>query len=130
MAFFDELLSTQNVNVARFARDVDDTFFVVFKHCANDIFGVLLFISRHHLSKKLAIGHLFTSKVIKGESFFTTFLQLLWLSEYRTKISSIILMERERLFLVSMQVISSGNADFFKSCSPDLNATVAKEGIK
>ena len=39
-------------------------------------------------------------------------------------------MERERLFLVSMQVISSGNADFFKSCSPDLNATVAKEGIK
>ena len=32
---FSELLSTQNVNVARFARNVNETFSVIFKHCVN-----------------------------------------------------------------------------------------------
>ena len=31
---FTELLSIQNVNVARFARNVECDFFVIFKHCA------------------------------------------------------------------------------------------------
>ena len=30
---FNELLSTKNVNVARFARNVEATFSVIFKHC-------------------------------------------------------------------------------------------------
>ena len=35
---FNELLATQNVNVARFARNVNlltETFSVIFKHCAD-----------------------------------------------------------------------------------------------
>ena len=81
---FNELLSTQNVNVARFARDVDDTFSVVFKHCANDIFGVPLFIS-HHLLQEISHRPFVYVKSYERRKFLTTFLQLLWLSEYRQK---------------------------------------------
>ena len=37
--FFDELLSYQNVNVARFARNamLNATFWVIIKHCAKDL---------------------------------------------------------------------------------------------
>ena len=35
------ILSTQNVNVARFARNVECDFFVIFKHCDTRKTGVL-----------------------------------------------------------------------------------------
>ena len=35
LGIFDELLSTQNVNVARFARHVECDFFVIFKQCVD-----------------------------------------------------------------------------------------------
>ena len=97
-------------------------FSVVFKHCANDIFGVHIIHQSSPSLQEISHRPFVYVKSYKRRKFFYN------LSAITLAVR--ILMERERLFLVSMQVISSGNADFFKSCSPDLNATVAKEGIK
>ena len=101
-------------------------------------FRVPLFISHHTFSKKLAMGPFVYVKSCKRRNFLTTFLQLLWLNgSCHNTVHIFWHYPNGKNDSSSPQSLQCKSAHqemqiFFKSCcsSSDLNATVAKEGIK
>ena len=73
---FGELLSTQNVNVARFARNVEWDFFEIFKHCAVCFRNILITILYFHTGyERRLTGNFYLVKCLSVSRFFCITIQ-------------------------------------------------------